>query len=216
MAPHALTAGKGRATLSSKACYRDHGVVGDADNEVADHQTPRWLRHGGSCAQRLLGIRWTTRRQKQSRYHQQIRQSRTVTQLSPHHAQPLPHPGASPGSSFPSRKSRLPVAFPPQLCLHCCRSRHGEEAQHWTTREGLHWALGRPHCLRFCPVCSWLSQIRGLTSTPRHAKPGRSSFPPGPHSRKHIPKAAEEASSVFSLLGAVPLCSVLSSLLKFS
>ena len=42
------------------------------------------------------------------------------------------------GSFLPARKTRLPQAFSHQVCpVAWCPSRHGKEAQSWTTKQGL-------------------------------------------------------------------------------
>ena len=56
-----------------------------------------------------------------------------------HHTTPVsqPHPGGSLGSLCPSRKPRLHLAFPLQLCpVSCCPFLMEKEAQHHETRQG--------------------------------------------------------------------------------
>ena len=49
-----------------------------------------------------------------------------------------PPPSSLPGPFLPCRKPRLPPAVPLQVYpVACCPSRHGAEAQSWTTKQGL-------------------------------------------------------------------------------
>ena len=89
-----------------------------------------------------------------------------------------------PGPLFASRKPRLPLVFPFQLCsVLCCRSRLRQDTKPWTTRHGLkrheemhttrrvagqvpdQWLMDSS--LHICPVCSRLLSARTRPRRPR-------------------------------------------------
>ena len=144
--PDGLTAGRGRAqVIEGSSLRRPRRGRRRRLRDGHSTGTPCWLRHGGaSSAEHLPGIRiggfksWIRRRQKQIRLKNGKRVSHKRSH-GHHHTTPIsqPHPGGSLGSLCPSRKPRLHLAFPLQLCpVSCCSFLMEKEAQHHETRQG--------------------------------------------------------------------------------
>ena len=135
-----------RQSILMRCGYADLGDNRRRREFLVTTSTQRLELCGAPGTQRLVGIRsgggftsWTTRQREDRPTHQQHLQCQTLPQPSPHHTTiSLRPPIALTGPFLPSRKPRLPLAFPPQACpVAFCPSRRGEKARTWTTKQGL-------------------------------------------------------------------------------